>query len=39
LSFVYYNFAIHTRWLSLILPESTLSLTWMGAVSFRNKDL
>ena len=35
MSFVYYNFSARGRWLSLVLPGATLSLNYLGVVSYR----
>ena len=35
LSFVYYQFSAHGRWLSLVLPATTLSLNYLGVTSYR----
>lgn len=35
LVFVYYQFADHGRWLSLVLPASTLSFNYLGVTSYR----
>ncbi len=35
LSFIYYNFRANGRWLSLVLPFSTLLLNYVGVVSYR----
>ncbi len=34
-AFVYYNFTVHGRWLSMVLPFTTLSLNYLGVVSYR----
>jgi adenylate cyclase len=35
LGFVTYNFSAHGRWLSLVLPGTTLSMNYLGVVSYR----
>ncbi len=35
LTFVYYHFAVNGRWLSLVLPAGTLSLNYLGVISYR----
>ncbi|OFW09576.1 MAG: hypothetical protein A3G20_00410 [Acidobacteria bacterium RIFCSPLOWO2_12_FULL_59_11] len=35
LSFVFYQFSAHGRWLSLVLPATTLSLNYLGVTSYR----
>ena len=35
LSLVYYQFSAHGRWLSLVLPATTLSLNYLGVTSYR----
>ncbi|MBI4458562.1 MAG: CHASE2 domain-containing protein [Acidobacteria bacterium] len=35
LSFVYYEFSANGRWLSLVLPATTLSLNYLGVTSYR----
>ena len=34
LSFVYYQFSAHGRWLSLVLPATTLSLNYLGVTTY-----